>query len=366
MQPAHPSGQEPAIRRIVTSLLTSLVALALLTVPAWAGSSISPAEAKADTQRDFTITITEPDGYQTQTVTVTAPEGFSDMACPQLSLDGWSCQSDGTTATFERLVGPSPPSFSFRVTTASINDTYAFRVTQRDGDGKNPKRSSPTVTITGGEDPAPADSGGSDETSGSGSSSDSGSNESSSSADGSNGSSDSGSSGGTSGDTSDGGSSSSGEEASGETSSSSSSSSSDSSGGASDDGSSSSSSSSRSSGGSTAPSRTQGFSSGSTLQITPGESADGEDPSIADPEVADAPVVAPPSEGDDTGTATMTAISGGTPEQQPADGGLPWQQLTGAALLLTGGAVAAIRRWDLLARLRNADLPGRLRGWRAS
>lgn len=343
--PAHrpPRTGGSLIRRIVTPLATSLAVLVLFAAPALAGSSFTPAEAPADSDHGLTLTITEPEDEaygDTARVTVVAPAPFAVLACQQELA--WDCtaEPDSRKVTFSRTVlgALGDTTLQFSVHTPAINGTYTFTVTQADGAAEPVTvRSTPQLTVTGGQDPAPPpppdDGDGSgdaqEDTSGGGSDSTGGTDDSDS--------------GGSAG----GGTSSSG----------------GSSDGSGDSGSADASDDDADSGGGTRPRRTEGRATGTPLEIVPRQPSSGDDPTLTAPAVADEPAVAPPTDGadaqdEDDETPTMTAVAGQAGEEEAGDpGGPPWQQLLGGALLVAGGAFVAARRWDV--GLRNA--PGRLR-----
>lgn len=343
-----PSGPPRwTIRRTVAVTVASLSSLALLALPAVAAATIAPAEVAADSDVPLTLTVTEPDSEtneaygDTARVVVAAPSGFSVLTCGSTPI-GWSCAvaEDATTVTFERspllpASGAASREFGFEVHTATVNGPYAFRVSQADdppaAEGEDPPTtitSRPAVTVTGGQAPGPepttAPGSGGDSTNDGGSTSggDTTGDSGSAGGDGSSGSTTTDSSPGdgddsTNAGTTDG-----------------------------DDGAT----------GSTAPRRTEGRASGTTLEITPGKPV-GDDPAVAPPDVADDPAIAPPEDdpaGGDAGESTAVAATGTRASQEPG-GGPPWQQVVGAAMLLVGGAVVAIRRWDLVGRLRGLE-----------
>lgn len=336
------------IRRTAAIVAASLLLLVVAGVPAWAQASIAPAEVEADTDTTLTLTVPEPgednEEYgDTARVVVRAPTGFSGMVCGEMPV-GWSCTpaEDGTHLTLTRTspVGlATTRDFGFTVHTAAVNGQYAFRVTQADGppnedDPPTTVSSRPAVTVIGGDDPPepdpepdpeaqptpPADDGGSQDDGGTNSDpqpddtiQDDGAQDG--------------------GDT------------------------------ASDASSSDTNSTDGTSGGSTAPRRTEGRASGTTLEVTPGEPTD-DDPSIATPDVADDPAIAPPDGADTTADDDSTAVAATGTQASEDPRGAPWQQWVGAAMLLAGGAVVAIRRWDLAGRVRELEPLDRLRRWR--
>lgn len=332
---------ERTIRR-PTTLVATLAVLVALAAPAWAGSSFTQgAEAQAGAENHgLVLTITEPEDEaygDTSSVTVQAATGFTVVGC-QSEPATWTCTFDAGSVTFTRTVLGSlvDTTLGFSVAVPGTNGTYGFPVAQSDGTSTVGSR--PAVTVVGGSDPAPPEEEAEEEPppSEQESTQDPSTSDEESTGDGG-----TAPAGGTSTDDSSGDSS---------TSSGTTSTSSDN---------------DTSSSGSTSPRRTQGRSSGTTLEVTPGEPVDGDDPAIAQPDVADDPAVAPPADAEpgddgDTGTATMTAIRGEASD--PAEeGGLPWQQLLGGTLLLAGGAAVAIRRWDLLQRIpAPSEIAGRL------
>lgn len=290
--------------------------LVVLAVPAWAGASFTgETELQADTPVTLALAVTEEEELgETTRIVVTAPDGFEAIAC---RATGWDCAVEPPL----RMVFTRNPfaflnsGFELDVHTAAINGTHAFTVTQSNAEGAK-KSFFPTVTVVGGQDPAPsskpspspspkpsptADSDGTTDT------------PDTSGDDGGDGT-DAGS-----GDTTDGD-------------------------GSTDDGadSTSGSTSGSSSGGSTAPRRTQGRSSGSSLEVMPGESSDQDQAAVADPDVAVSP-------SDGTGSADQdaaTVAAGDDPTSGGGSvGGVPWQQWVGGALLLAGATVVGVRRW---------------------
>ncbi len=322
------------IRRTTAILAASLLLVVVAGVPAWAGASFTEPEVEADSEQELRLRVTEPEDEQyddTVRVVVTAPAGFTIRDCESPTLGGCTVAEDGNRVTFTRTVALGDThDLQFTVHTSPFNGQHAFRVTQADGppaeEGEEPPAtvsSAPEVTVIGGTDPepeptTPADDGGSQDSGGTGDSDTAGDG---GSQDG----------GGTDDDAtqpdSDSGTTTEGSPSSG------------------DDGQETAPGDSGSTGGSTAPRRTQGRSSGTTLEITPGEPTD-DDPAIAPPAVADDPAVAPPSGADrdrgDSAESTAAAAVGAQPSDQP-DGGTPWQQWVGAAMLLAGLATVGVR-----------------------
>lgn len=326
------------MRRLVTVVAVGGVVLALSAAPAWADSSFTAgAEAEANTeQHPLELTLTEPekeDYGDTAKVTVVAADGFTVDGCQPEPLR-WDCTYEGRTVTFTRaeLGALADATLEFSVTTPGFNGDYTFSVTQADG-AEEPAtaRSLPTVTVVGGEDPPAQDDDGT---------TDSGSTDGNDTTDDSAGTN-------TTSDDQDDGSDSAGEDDP-------------------ETGDQQETSDDSDSGGSTTPRRSEGRSAGTTLEVTPGESGD-EDAASSD--VADDPAVAPPADaGDeqDTGAAAVTTIEEGQPPAPEDGGGRPWQQPVGALLLVAGGAVIALRRWDVVGLVRDGDLGERVRSWRTN
>lgn len=307
------------IRRTTAIVAASLLLLVLAGVPAWAGSSFVEPEVEADMDQPLTLTVTEPEDEpddeaygDTARVVVTAPDGFTVIRCDSTPVE-WSCTvaEDETRLTLTRtspLALGTTYDFGFTVHTPVVNGTYKFAVTQADGppseeDPPATRSSQPAVTVTGGQTPKPkpsptppADDGGSQTddggtTSGSGSQAD---------------------------------------DPTGED------------GGAGTDAGSGDSSTDTTSGGSTAPRRTQGRASGTTLEIIPGEPIGGE-PGVAPPDVADDPAITPPGDTDPTADDDSTAVAASGAQASDEPPGAPWQQWVGAAMLLAGLATVGVR-----------------------
>ncbi len=325
------------IRRTTALVAASLLLVVVTGVPAWAGASITPAEVEADIDQGLTLTVTEPgeenEAYgDTARVVVRPPTGFTMISCGNTPV-GWSCATaeDGTHLTLTRtspLALANTRDFGFTVHTSPINGQYAFRVTQADGpppaEGEDPPAtvtSRPAVSVIGGQDPppepkpTPTPSPKADDSSGADDSGDSADGGGTDDGGGTNDGAQTGDEDGPAPDEDD-------QDAGTEDT------------GTSDSG---------STGGSTAPRRTQGRASGTTLEITPGEPV-ADDPAIAPPAVADDPAVAPPSRGEDRSTAdsTAAAAAGASASDQPGRGS-PWQQWVGGAMLLAGLATVGVR-----------------------
>lgn len=332
---------EWAIRALQT-VLASLAVLAVLAVPAWAGASFSGGtELQANEPARLELLVTEEDRLGgTVQVAVAVPTGFEALGCTAV---GWDCgpPEDGRLVFTRNVVGTFVSSSLYLdVRAGAVNGTHPFRVVQSNGEDEMVFR--PAVTVVGGEDPAPrptpsptpapSPAGREPDATASPGPAPSPSPASSS--------------GSATTDAADGAG---GEDRADDAAD----------GRDGDEG--------GSSGGSTAPRRTQGRSTGTTLEVTPGEAASQEQPDVVAPDVADGPAVARPDDGGGRGdvadedTATVAAADGG-----PTDGGtggdVPWQQWVGGALLLLGAAVLLVRqRGPELARA-GVRIAGRARG----
>lgn len=319
-----------ALRRWLTTGGASLALLAVLAAPAWAAPSFtSGGQAEAGAE-GHPVTMQVPDVEQTgptAKVTVTAPAGFTPSAC--VGPVGWQCLVEGRRITWTRGAIGQLGTFGFQLTVPAAAGDYPFPVVQTGDAGTanwTPGNGAPVLSVTaadpppdggegegegtdedppagGTEDPTPDQGGtepaasgqqdaGQDETTGASPAPapDADASEATDPAD---------------------------QDTAGED---------------------------TSSDAGTAPTRTQGRSSGTTLEITPGEQTAGaQDPSVAAPDVAEeaAPSSTPSDVAGDAGTAVAgAASSSGQPGRD-----VQWQQLVGAALLAVGGGIVGVRRW---------------------
>lgn len=322
------------LRRLATTTAVSLAVVAALAVPAWAQPSFGDGSAEANSTHTDTLTVPDDERVGTTTqVRMTAPTGFTPTGCTRASVLG-DCTVEGQTVTWDGM-GALPLTFTVEVT-APVG-SHTFRVTQV-GDAGEVRWSVPMEVVspddTPSDEPSPTD-GGSEQPTDEGSEqpSDNGSEQPSDQGNGQPSDDPSTDQTASEAPTGDSTPSTQPSPASAGTASPTPAPSPTPTGDQSD---------AASSGGSTAPTRTQGRSSGTTLEITPGEPA-GDDPTLAAPDVAEQPAVAAPADANDTAPTGETAVAGTTEDAPGRE--WPWQQVLGAALLATGALTLGIRQW---------------------
>ncbi len=303
-------------QHLPTVVASALTAVALTAAPAWAAPSFTSGGQAEAGDPGHTVTMQVPDTEATGPTTevrLTAPAGFVPSSCVQPV--GWSCSVGGQQVTWTRGDALAQlGTFGFQTAVATTPGTYSFPVRQTGTAGSATWAAgsgAPTMTVTGpgptddgGEEQGPSEAPSSESDAGSGDGSDEAEEEvapptpatpdpSSTPADGDEATA-------------------SGDEPPDE----------DTRG--------------------TAPTRTEGRTSGTTLEVTPGTTGatGAAEPAVAAPDVADEPAAAPAT----ATTASDTAAAGAALETTAARS-RPWQQLLGAALLALGGLLVGVRQW---------------------